>query len=61
MTALPRWMYKDPAQQLLDAEAETCRGCTYRRTDGAGVARCKNPRQRQVLAEQRCDEYEEEE
>jgi len=56
---LPRRMYKDPAQQLLDAEAETCKGCVHRRIDGEGVARCKNPGQRAVLADKRCDEYQE--
>jgi hypothetical protein len=52
-------MYKDPAQQLLEAEAETCKGCRSRRVDREGIARCKNPGRHEVLADKRCDEYEE--
>jgi hypothetical protein len=52
-------MYRDPAEQLLDAEAETCKGCMFRKTGSDGVARCANPGMRTVLAEERCDEYEE--
>ena len=56
MTALPRRMYRNPEEQLLEAEAETCKGCRYRTVDRDGTARCKNPRQQQVLADKRCDE-----
>jgi hypothetical protein len=59
VTALPRRMYRDPAEQLLEAEAETCKGCMFRKTGSDGVARCANPGMRTVLAEERCDEYEE--
>jgi hypothetical protein len=59
MTALPRRMYRNPEEQLLEAEAETCKGCRYRKPQPDGNARCVNPRKRQVLADQRCDEYEE--
>lgn len=59
MNALPRRMYKDPAEQLLEAEAETCKGCEHRQVDRTGAARCKNLARREVLAEKRCDEYEE--
>lgn len=58
MTALPRRMYRDPQEVLLEAEAETCKGCHYRKHDG-NVARCNNPRRAEVLAEKRCDEYRE--
>jgi hypothetical protein len=59
MTALPRRQYRDPLEQLLEAEEETCKGCRYRTVDRDGIARCKNPRQVQVLADKRCKEYEE--
>jgi hypothetical protein len=58
MTALPHRMYRDPQEQLLEAEAETCKGCRWRTPDG-DVTRCRNPRAAQVLADKRCDEYEE--
>ena len=58
MTALPRRQYRDPLDQLIEAEAETCKGCRYRTPDGTGTARCANPRRSEVLAERRCDEYE---
>jgi hypothetical protein len=59
VTALPRRMYRDPAEQLLEAEAQTCKGCEFRRVDQAGIARCKNAARRELLADKRCDEYEE--
>lgn len=59
MTALPRRMYRDPQEQLLEAEAETCKGCRFRTMGRDGVARCRNPRRAEVLAEKRCDDYEE--
>lgn len=59
MTALPRRMYRDPAEQLLEAEAATCKGCRSRKVDREGIARCSNPRRHEVLADKRCDEYEE--
>jgi hypothetical protein len=58
MTALPRRMYRNPEEQLLEAEAETCKGCRYRTVDRDGTARCKNPRQVQIVADKRCNEYE---
>lgn len=62
MTALPRRMYKDPAEQLLDAEAETCKGCIHRRPSDAGAHEyCGNHLVKQLLADKRCDEYEESE
>lgn len=59
MTTLPERKYGDPLHVLLKDEAETCKGCRYRTPDGTGNARCANPRQVQVLADKRCDEYEE--
>lgn len=59
MTALPRRQYRDPLDQLIEAEAETCKGCRFRTVDRDGTARCKNPRQVQIVADKRCIEYEE--
>jgi hypothetical protein len=59
VTALPERKYGDPLNVLLRDEEETCKGCRYRTVDRDGTARCKNPRQVQVLADRRCDEYEE--
>lgn len=62
MTALPRRMYRDPAEQLLEAEAETCKGCVHREVSHGGAREyCGNPDVKQLLADQRCDEYEENE
>lgn len=58
MSALPRRMYSDPEFQLLEAEAETCKGCVHvdhRR----GADHCDNPKVKAVLAEKRCEHYEE--
>lgn len=59
MTALPRRMYRNPEEQLLEAEAETCKGCRFRTPHQDGNPRCMNPRIDQVLADKRCDEYQE--
>lgn len=53
-------MYRDPAEQLLDAEARTCKGCVHREVSHGGAREyCGNPDVKQLLADQRCDEYEE--
>lgn len=65
MTALPRRMYRDPAEQLLEAEAETCKGCKHARVSAwdqgypPPIPRCNNPRSAQILADKRCEEYDE--
>jgi DNA-directed RNA polymerase subunit M/transcription elongation factor TFIIS len=60
VTALPRRMYKDPAEQLLDAESETCKGCSHREVSYAGAREyCGNPQVKQLLADKRCEFYEE--
>lgn len=51
-------MYKDPAEQLLDAEAATCKGCKSHWIKN-GQAYCDNPQVKQLLADKRCEEYEE--
>lgn len=64
MTALPRRMYSNPEYQLLEAEAEaeTCKGCKHREVSGNGAREyCGNPKVKQLLADKRCDEYEEDE
>lgn len=62
MTALPRRMYKDPAEQLLEAEAETCKGCVHREISYVGAREyCGNPQVKQLLADKRCAYYEENE
>ena len=58
MTALPSWMYKDPAEQALDAEAETCTGCMHVEY-WRGADHCQSPKVKAVLAERRCEFYEE--
>jgi hypothetical protein len=58
VTALPRRMYKDPAEQLLDAEAETCKGCVHVE-HWRGADHCQSPKTKAVLAERRCENYEE--
>lgn len=58
MTALPRRMYKDPAEQLLEVEAETCKGCKHVE-HWRGADHCGNPKVKTVLAERRCEHYEE--
>lgn len=58
MNALPRRMYKDPAEQLLEAEAESCKGCTHVEA-WRGADHCQNPKIKAVLAERRCEFYEE--
>lgn len=57
---LPHRMFKDPAQQLLDAEALTCKGCKHREVSYAAAREyCDNPLVKQLLADKRCGEYEE--
>lgn len=58
MSALPKWMYKDPAEQLLEAEAQTCKGCTHVE-HWRGTGHCQSPSVKAVLAEARCEFYEE--
>ena len=53
-------MYRDPQQQLLDAEAETCKGCVHVE-QWRGADHCMNPKIKAVLAEQRCEFYKEHE
>ena len=60
MTTLPQRRYADPLDVLLDAEAETCKGCMHREVSYAGARECcGNPAVKQLLADKRCDEYEE--
>jgi hypothetical protein len=56
---LPQKLFGDPLDVLIRVEEETCRGCRFRTVDRDGNAHCRNPRVDQVLAEQRCDEYQE--
>lgn len=57
---LPRCMFKDPAQQLLDAEALTYKGCAHREVSYNGAREyCGNPQVKQLLADKRCEFYEE--
>lgn len=58
MNALPRRMYKDPAEQLLEAEAESCKGCVHVEP-WRGADHCQSPKVKAVLAERRCEFYEE--
>ena len=58
MTVLPRGMYRDPAEVLLEAEAQSCKGCAYAEV-WRDVLHCMNPNIKAVLAEHRCDEYQE--
>lgn len=53
-------MYKDPAEQLVDAQAgiETCQGCVYAE-HWRGADRCQNPKVKSLLAERRCDVFRE--
>jgi hypothetical protein len=60
MTALPRRQYRDPLEQLIEAEAETCKGCIHREVSHAGAREyCGNPAVKQLLADKRCEHYEE--
>lgn len=56
---LPKRQYGDPLEVLLKAEEETCKGCRFRTPHPDGIPRCRNPRVLQVLADKRCDKYEE--
>lgn len=57
MTALPRRQYRDPLEQMIEAEEEGCKGCRWRTPDG-DITRCRNPLVPNLLAERRCDDYE---
>lgn len=61
MTTLPQKRFGDPLDVLLKAEAETCKGCIYREVWLYAKPSCGNPEVKQVLADKRCDEYEEQE
>lgn len=64
MTALPRRQYRDPLEQLLEAEEESCKGCRWRTVrpgnpkDFSLVVGCDNPRAHPAVRDRRCDEYE---
>ena len=59
---LPRHKYRDPLEVLLRAEEESCKGCGYRDVPSNSTkAHCKNPASGTLLAEKRCDDYEERE
>lgn len=51
-------MYSNPEYQLLEAEAETCKGCKYVE-QWRGADHCQNPNIKAVLAEKRCELYKE--
>jgi hypothetical protein len=55
---LPQRRFGDPLQVLLRAEAETCKGCVHTFTKNDNDY-CGNALVRQLLADKRCDEYEE--
>ena len=59
MTVLPERKYGDPLNVLLRDEEESCKGCRFRTPHADGNPRCRNPRRPQVLADKRCDDYEE--
>jgi len=58
VNALPQRMYKDPVAQLLEAEERTCKGCVHVEA-WRGADHCQNPKIKMVLAERRCEFYEE--
>lgn len=60
MNVLPQRTYRDPLEQLLQAEEETCKGCRWRRIL-EGALQCTNPRIATPLRVLRCNEYEERE
>jgi hypothetical protein len=52
--------YRDPLDVLLRAEEETCKGCQFREPASNGMKDyCTNPKQRNPVAEKRCEWYEE--
>ncbi len=58
--ALPRRMYRNPEDQLLAAEAETCKGCRYREPPrDSAKERCVSLERRSPVAGVRCEYYEE--
>lgn len=60
MSTLPQKRFGDPLEVLLKAEAETCKGCVHREVSyNSAREYCGNPLVKQLLADKRCDEYEE--
>lgn len=59
MTTLPQRRFGDPLNVLLKDEAETCKGCIHREVQASAREYCGNPLVKQLLADKRCDEYEE--
>lgn len=60
MSTLPQRRFGDPLDVLLKAEAETCKGCRHREVSYAGAREyCGNPAVKQLLADKRCEKYEE--
>jgi hypothetical protein len=58
---IPQRRFGDPLQVLLRAEEESCKGCIHREVATNGTrAHCTNPASPRLLADQRCDEHEEE-
>jgi hypothetical protein len=58
VNVLPQRTYRDPLEQVLEAEEESCKGCRWRRmVDGA--LQCTNQRIRDPLRQDRCKHYEE--
>lgn len=58
MSTLPIRHYRDPLEVLLHAEAESCKGCCFRRVIESQL-QCTHPRTVDPLADVRCIEYEE--
>lgn len=56
---IPQRRFGDPLQVLLRAEEETCKGCIHREVQPNAREYCGNPATKQLLADKRCDEYEE--
>lgn len=55
---LPNRKFGDPLKVLLAKEAETCKGCVHREVSHVGAREyCGNPDVKQLLADKRCDEY----
>ena len=60
MSVLPQRTYRDPLEQLLEAEEETCKGCRWRKVVD-GTLQCTNQRTANPLRQVRCKHYEERE
>jgi hypothetical protein len=58
VNVLPQETYRDPLEQLLRAEAATCKGCCFRRVIDREL-QCTHPRTADPLTDVRCAEYEE--